>query len=290
MKKITVFGATGMLGQPVVKELTSAGFEVKAMVRSPEKARAVLPANVPLERGDLKNQSDIESALKETDAIYINLSIDAESKKDDFQPEREGLKNIIEAAKKANVRRIAYCSSLVHRYQGMNNFHWWAFDIKREAIEKIKSSGIPYTIFYPSSFMENFDKGGYKQGAKMMLAGKSKFPMWFIAGSDYGKQVAKSFQILGEKSGEYAVQGLEAFTADEAVKVFVENYQKEKLKISKAPIFLLKILGLFNQKMNYGAKIIEALNNYPEKFESEKTWEEMGRPQVTLAEYARQAE
>ena len=60
------------------------------------------------------------------------------------------------------------------------------------------------------------------------------------------------------------------FTADEAVKVFVENYQKEKLTVSKAPLFVLKIAGLFNQKMNYTAKIIEALNNYKEEFTSEK--------------------
>lgn len=43
MKNITVFGATGMLDQPVVKELVKAGFKITAMGRSPEKARQVLP-------------------------------------------------------------------------------------------------------------------------------------------------------------------------------------------------------------------------------------------------------
>ena len=290
MRKITVFGATGMLGQPVIKELVNAGFEVTAMIRSPEKARKVLPEKVNLVPGDLQNPADIEKALRGAEGVYINLAVVPESKESDFQPEREGLENIIAAAKKAGVRRISMCSSLVHRYQGMNGFDWWAFKIKQKSVEKIKSSGIPYTIFYPSSFMENFDKGDFIQGSKIMLAGESKFPMWFIAGSDYGKQVAKTFEILGEKSGEYAVQGPEALTADEAAKVFADNYQKQKLKISKVPFFPLKFLGLFNQKMNYIAKIIDALNNYPEKFESEKTWEELGRPQVTLAEYARQAE
>jgi hypothetical protein len=49
-------------------------------------------------------------------------------------------------------------------------------------------------------------------------------------------------------------------------------------------------LGAFNQKINYGAKIIDALNNYPEKFGAETTWAELGKPTVTLAEYARKAE
>lgn len=287
MKKITVFGATGMLGQPVVKELVHAGFEVTAMVRSPEKAGRVLPEKVNFVQGDLKNPGNIEKGLEGAEAVYINLAVAPESKESDFQPEREGLDNIIAAAKKADVKRIALLSSLVHRYQGMGGFDWWAFRLKRQAVEKVKAGGIPYTIFYPSSFFENF-QNGYKQGNKMMLAGESKAPMWFVAGSDYGRQVARSFEILdADENREYAVQGLEPFTADEAVKVFVENYQKEKLKISKMPMFLLKIAALFNQKMNYTAKIIEALNNYPEKFESEKTWEELGKPEMTLAEYAR---
>ena len=152
----------------------------------------------------------------------------------------------------------------------------------------IKKSGIPYTIFYPSSFMENFDKGGYKQGNKMMLAGESKFPMWFIAGSDYGKQVAKAFQLPEAANRDYDVQGLEAFTADEAVKIFVENYQKENLRVSKTPMLVLKVAGLFSREMKNLTKIIEALNNYPEKFNAETTWTELGKPTLTLAEYARQ--
>jgi len=287
MRKITVFGATGMLGKPVVRELIDAGFEITAMVRSPEKARRELPAEVKLVAGDLHNRADIESALDAAEGVYLNLSVRAKTKENDFQPEREGLKTILKAAKSADIRRIAYCSSLVHRYQGTNNFHWWVFEIKKQAVEMIEASGVPYTCFYPSSFMENFDKGDYRQGNKMMLAGESKHRMWIIAGSDYGKQVAKAFQISEAENRDYDVQGLEAFTADEAVKVFSDNCGREKLTISKAPLLLLKIAGLFNQKMNYGAKILDALNNYPEKFSADATWAELGKPTVTLTEYAR---
>ncbi len=291
MKKITVFGATGMLGLPVVKELVNAGFEITAMVRDAEKARRVLPENIRLVQGDLKHKADIENALTDADGVYMNLSVEPTSKQGDFQPEREGLDNILEAAKKHGIKRIGCISSLVHRYQGMDGFFWWAFSIKQSAVDKIKSSGIPYAIFYPSNFMENLDVGDFRQGGRMVLAGESKHPMYFIAGEDYGRQVAKAFEILGgDENRDYPVQGPEALTNDEAVKIFVENYEKEKLKISKAPIQILKILGAFNQKMNYGAKILTAINNYPEKFESEKTWEELGKPRITVKEYARKSE
>lgn len=287
MQKITVFGATGMLGKPVVQELANAGFEITALVRSPEKARGGLPAEVRILQGDLQNKADIERALENAEGVYLSLAVALDSTPSDFQSERDGLKMVLEAAKNANVRRVGFLSSLVKQYQGVNGFHWWAFDIKNKAVEMIKASGVPYTIFYPSSFMENFDKGGYKQGNKMMLAGEAKFPMWFIAGSDYGKQVAKAFQLETAANRDYDVQGLEAFTADEAVKIFVENYQKEKLSISKAPMFALKTAGLLSGKMKNTAKIIEALNNYEEKFTSETTWAELGKPVVTLTEYAR---
>jgi len=288
MRRITVFGATGMLGKLVVRELVDAGYEVTAMVRSsPEKARRELPAEVKIIAGDLKNRADIESALDAAEGVYLNLSVKSETKENDFQPEREGLKTILEAAKNASVKRIGYCSSLVHRYQGTDNFHWWVFEIKERAVEMIKASGVPYTIFYPSCFMENFDKGDYRQGNKLMLAGESKHPKWIIAGSDYGKQVAKAFRISEAENRDYDMQGLDAFTAEEAVKVFADNYGREKLTISKAPLFVLKIAGLFNRKMNYGAKIIYALNNYPEKFAADATWAELGKPIVKLAEYAR---
>ena len=289
IRKIAVFGATGMLGKPVVRELVDAGFEVTAMVRDAEKARRELPAEVNIVVGDLQNPSDIVKALEGAEGIYLNLSVKPETSEKDFQPEREGLKNILEAAKRNEVRRVAYCSSLVHRYQGQNGFYWWTFDLKKQALEMIKRSGIPYTIFYPSSFMENLDKGGYKQGNKMRLAGESKFPMWFIAGSDYGKQVVRAFQLTEAANRDYNVQGPEAFNADQAVKIFVENYRPEKLTVSKTPLFVLKLAGLFSRKARNIAKIIEALNNNQEKFNAEPAWVELGKPTVTLVEYARRS-
>jgi hypothetical protein len=45
-------------------------------------------------------------------------------------------------------------------------------------------------------------------------------------------------------------------------------------------------MGLFNQKFNYGYYIVEALNKYPEKFEAQQTWDELGKPTISLKEFA----
>jgi uncharacterized protein YbjT (DUF2867 family) len=286
IKKIAFIGVTGMLGKPVATEMLKAGFVVRALVRDPEKTKNSLPAGIEILKGDLKNSADVDELMKGQDAVYVSLSVTQFEKKNDWHPETDGMKIILAAAKKNNIGRVLTISSLVQRYQGMNNFNWWVFGIKEQSIALIKASGIPYTIFYPSTFMESYI-GKYKQGKRILLAGKSKYPMYYIAGEDFGRQVVKSLQYNGNK--EYVIQGPVAMTQEEASEIFVNNYKKEKLTISKAPLGLLRLLGIFSTPINYGAHIVEAMNSYPEKFESTEVWAELGKPVVTLKEYSESA-
>jgi len=283
MQKILFIGASGMLGKPVALELLRAGFPVTLLARDPEKMQKLFP-NISVIEGDVFDIASLETAMKGNDIVYANLSVAQTSKKNEKQPEREGVNNIIAAAKTSGIKRIAYLSSLIKNYEGMNSFSWWAFQIKQHAVDSIKKSGLNYSIFYPSTFMEVLDQQ-MLQGSRLMLAGKSEVPMWFIAGKDYGIQVAWALKKAGDTNQEYTIQGLEPFTFEEAAKVFINNY-RSPLKMMKAPLAPLKYLGILNQRMNYTYHICEALNKYPEKFESENAWNDLGKPSVTLADYA----
>ena len=283
MQKILFVGASGMLGKPVALELMRAGFVVTLLARDVEKMRKLFP-NTPIIKGDVFDIASLEAAMTGQEIVYLNLSVAQSSKKNEPQPEREGIINIIEAAKKTNIKRIVYLSSLIKNYEGMNGFKWWAFEIKHAAVDAIKRSGLNYSIFYPSTFMECLDKQ-MLQGTRLMLAGKSEAPMWFIAGKDFGVQVAWALKKAGDSNQEYNVQGLEPYTSDQAAKFFTENV-KSNIKIMRAPLAPLKYLGIFNQRMNYAYHICEALNKYPEKFESENTWNDLGKPTITMADYA----
>ena len=261
------------------------GFDLTLLARDIDKMQRLFPGSKII-KGDVFDKASLAPAFAGMDAVYCNLSVVQTSKEKDLQAEREGIDNIIVAAKETGIKRIAYLSSLVHLYEGMNNFHWWAFEMKNNAVQKIKDSGIPYSIFYPSTFMETFPYQ-MMHGNKIAMLGGSLAPMWFIAAADYAKQVANSFQILTTENKEYNVQGTEPFTFDEATKNFIKHYSKAKLKTMKAPIGLVKFFGSFSQKLNYGWHICEALNKYPEKFESDETWKELGKPSITLADYAR---
>jgi uncharacterized protein YbjT (DUF2867 family) len=283
--KILFIGASGMLGKPVAKELINAGYDVTLLARDVDKMKQMFP-EVKIMYGDVFNSESLKKAFSGQDIVYMNLSVNHSSKEKDQQPEREGIDNIIEAAKESGIKRLACISSLVHFYEGMNGFSWWSFRVKDSAIKKIKNSGIAYTIFYPSTFMETLPYQ-MMRGSKIALLGKSTVPMWFIGADDYAKQVSRSFEISGNENKEYNIQGPEAFTFDEAAKVFIDNYKKSKLSTMKAPVSLMKFFGIFSQKLNYTWHICEALNKYPEKFDSQLTWNELGKPTTRLADYAK---
>lgn len=285
MKKILFIGASGMLGRPVARKLITAGFDVTLMGRNTEKLQKLFP-EVKTIRGDVFDSASLEAAMKDQEIVYANLSVAQSSTDNEKQQEREGVDNIIESAKRAGIKRISYLSSLIKNYQGMNGFDWWAFRIKQSAADKIKTCGIPYTVFYPSTFMETFPFQMIR-GHNIMLLGKSEAPMWFIAAEDYARQVAAAFSNDNTAGKEYVIQGPEPFTFDEAAKVIMKNHKKAKLKIMKAPIGIVKFLGRFVPKLNYGANICEALNKYPEKFESEPAWQQLGKPSITLAGFAK---
>ncbi len=288
MKKIVVFGSTGMLGKPVTKALIEAGFEVNVMVRNEQQAARLFPGAKTI-KGDLKNEADVEKAIRGQDGVFLSLSILQTEKESDWHTELQGIESIVAVAKRMGIKRIGYLSSLVHLYQGMNGFDWWVFRIKQEAVRKIKDSGIPYTIFYPSTFMESIFYQS-RQGNMIALGGTSEYPMYYIAADDYARQVATSFQILKDENKEYVVQGTEAFTQDTAAKLFVKYYTKEKLFTVWAPMFMMKMMGAFSQKFNYGYHIVTALNKYPEKFDAANTWAELGKPTITLKQFAEQTE
>lgn len=283
MKKIAIVGATGMIGIPVTKELIKGGFEITALVRDVNKAKNIFPHGVVFVKGDLNDKSSLAEALKNSDGLYINISTKDSDKEDEFNPETGGIENILAAAKESNVKQIIYLSSFLARnYKG----DWWVMNAKKTSIAKVKNCGIPYTIFYPSNFMENF-KNGMRQGKKIAVIGKYVNKAWLIAAEDFGRMVVNAFKTEKAMNNEYAVQGTEAFTMDEAANVYVENYSKEKLTVSKAPPGMMKFLSIFIKPLRFVTKLMAVILNNQEVFESQATWDELGKPRITLAEFAK---
>lgn len=242
IRSIAVIGATGMLGKPVTKILKKEGFSVTAVVRDISRAQTSIGSEFHYVKGDVNSVASLRSAFSDVDYVYISLSTHPKEKNADFKTELDGIKNIIDAAKKANIKRIGYLSSLVKDYSDTD---WWAFDIKREACRLLIESEIPVTIFHPSNFFENLSELQLK-GSRVMLAGNQETKSWWISAEDYGRQVAEAFRHDHEENREYPVQGLEPMSMEEAAEVFIENYPNKSLKKLKAPMWFFKLIKPFS--------------------------------------------
>jgi len=285
MKRITVFGATGMLGTPVTKQLIKAGFQVTALVRDVQKAKRLFPIGVTFIKGDLQDPAAIRQALEHADGLYISLHSQYKEKAHGFATEREGLDNILIEAKASQVRQVIFLSSFLARnYQG----GWWVFQAKKSGIQKIKNSGIPYTIFYPSNFFENFHNGMIRGNSVTILAHPEDHPYYWISGADFGNQVVQAFIQPHAISKEYPAQGPEALTYTQAAEQFANHYPTKNLKVSKSPFSVLKFISLFSPQIKFLAQLADVSARNIETFESESTWKDLGKPETTIAMFATQ--
>ncbi|AQG79498.1 NmrA family transcriptional regulator [Spirosoma montaniterrae] len=275
-----------MIGQPVTNQLIWAGYEVRIIARDVAKTKQLFP-QVEVVFGDLRKPESLHTALSGVDTVYLNLSVRQTEKPGDFHTETDGMRHLLAAGKQAGVRRVAYLSSLVMRYQGINGFNWWVFRVKQQAVELIKASGLDYSIFYPSCFMDSINQT-QRVGRFVLLLGQSPVKPWYISAHDYGSQVVSALQIVRQdQNQEYVIQGPEAITQTEAAERFARVHTNEKLRVVTIPPILLKAGSPFSAQASYGWHIGEALNKYPEVFEAEKTWAELGKPKLTIDEWTR---
>ncbi|MEJ7665056.1 MAG: hypothetical protein WKG07_38820 [Hymenobacter sp.] len=138
--------------------------------------------------------------------------------------------------------------------------------------------------------MDNFDRGTLKDGDSLKWVGESTHVLHHLAAADMGKQIANSFNLNTTENREYAMQGPEAFTMEQAAHVFIAHYPKQKLTFNNPPLALLKAGGVFSHTMDYVGHLSESMNSYPEPFEAQPAWDELGPPTLTLAQYASQAD
>jgi dihydroflavonol-4-reductase len=110
-----VIGATGFVGSAVVRALTAAGWQVRALVRSESNRRNLHELPVEIASGDLTDRASLDRALDGCDALF-HVAADYRLWAPDpqllYRTNVEGTRNVIAAARRAKVARIVYTSSV----------------------------------------------------------------------------------------------------------------------------------------------------------------------------------
>ena len=110
-----VTGGTGFIGGRMVERLLDDGWDVSALVRSPERAARIRDRGATLVLGDVTEPETFEDAMKGADALFHLAAYCALGVSDRELMRRinvGGTEAILRAAGEASVPRILYCSSI----------------------------------------------------------------------------------------------------------------------------------------------------------------------------------
>ena len=112
--KVLVTGGTGFIGGHLCRRLVKDGHSVRALVRDPKRSKELQELGVDIAIGDLRDYDSLVKAAEGIDIIYSFAAIFRQenvSKKDFRATNVQGIKNLLDAAVKAGVPRLAHCSS-----------------------------------------------------------------------------------------------------------------------------------------------------------------------------------
>lgn len=114
---VAVTGATGFLGGYLVEALRARGAHVVAVVRNPEKARALAARGAEVRRAALGEPAALARAFRDVDAVVSNAAVIAFLRPSETRKTNvEGTRNVFEAMAEAGVQRaIAISSSAAYR-------------------------------------------------------------------------------------------------------------------------------------------------------------------------------
>ncbi len=114
-ERVLVTGASGFTGGHLCERLSRNGNVVRALVRHPERCGDLRRWGIELAVGDLRDRKSLERATKGTDVVYhIGALYRPEnvSRKEIWETNVQGTKNILDASIDAGVRRFIHCSTV----------------------------------------------------------------------------------------------------------------------------------------------------------------------------------
>ncbi|AGE84792.1 SDR family oxidoreductase [Cronobacter sakazakii] len=200
---IAITGATGQLGQRVIDTLlnTVAAQEIVAIVRNPAKAAALSARGVQVRAADYNDAEALTASFAGVEKLLLISSSEVGQRATQHR-------NVIEAAKTAGVKLIAY-TSLLHADRsplGLADEH--------VATEKmLADAGIPYVLLRNGWYTENYLASvppALEHGVFIGSAGDGKIAS--ASRQDYAEAAAKVLTLDNQAGRVYELAGDHAWT------------------------------------------------------------------------------
>lgn len=231
--KVLVTGGTGVIGEGVIPELLSRGHAVRLLSRHAAEDARQWPGIEPF-NGNVADASSLAGAAAGCDAVLHIAGIVAEDPPEvTFQSVNvDGTQHILDEAKRSNVRRFVFVSSLGADI-GTSDYHKSKLDAER----LVEKSGLDWTIVRPGNVYGPGDEV-VSLILKMVRAlpavpvidnGDQQFqPIWY---EDLGKVLAAAIEHNDLKSQILDAAGPEITSMNDLLKRFGEITGRSPVKV-----------------------------------------------------------
>lgn len=248
---ILVTGASGFVGRHLVSQLTPKN-NVRCLVRSTSSVAGL--EGCELVKGDITDIDSLINATKDVSAvIHLVAALGASSYVENYKIHVTGAKNLIEACKTNNVKRIVVASSVATLAEKKSDYGV----TKAMADELFLKSGLDVTILKPD-FIYGRDGKGFltlvsviKNGRFVPIIGNGRYRRQPVHVDDVA---AALFKSLGEKAigKTYIVASRDPIEFNHMVDMIAREFSIKKRKIH-VPVWLALIIArLMSVKKNPG--------------------------------------
>ncbi|EMO7837096.1 MULTISPECIES: SDR family oxidoreductase [Morganella] len=275
---IAITGATGLLGQHVIENLlqTVPAGQIVAIVRNPAKGASLSRKGISVRQADYNDEASLIRALQGVEKLLLISSSEIGQRVTQHR-------NVINAAKSANVKFIAY-TSLLHADTSPLSLHTEHVETEK----MLADSGILYTLLRNGWYTENYlasVPAALEHGVFIGAAGDGKIAS--AARADYAAVAARVISEDGHAGKVYELAGDEAWTLSHLAKELTEQSGKSVVyqNLSQADfVAALKNAGL-PDKLSEMLAYSDIGASEGGLFDDSHTLSKLiGRPTTTLAE------
>lgn len=201
-----ITGATGQLGGAVIDHLLKQvpASQLAAFVRDEQKAAPLRELGVSLRVGTYDDTASLDRAMQGIDTVLLVAGTDEEKRVQQHQ-------NVVDAAKRAGVQRIAYTSrALKDRTTLVNRL----MDGHFQTEDYIKASGLTYTLFRNILYMDAIPQfiGGNAVFERGIVVPAGQGRVSFALRSDMGEAMANALVRPPEGSVTYQLTNRETYS------------------------------------------------------------------------------
>ena len=249
---ILVTGAAGFVGRHVVRELTSRGHEVRALVRTQSRAALISGPSVEIATGDVLDPGSLTAAFEGVDAVIHLVAIIRERGSLTFsRVNHEGTRNVANAAASAQVKRFVHASTIGASADQTTSY----LHSRWLAEQEISQAGFSSTIVRLSLGFGEGDEFTNVLAAQVKLApvvpiiGDGATRLQPIVVQDIARCLVLSYEQDGVAGKTVEVGGPEHFTYEEMVDLVIETMGARRLKVHLPPRLMGPVVAVMEALM-----------------------------------------